>query len=183
MAKVGIIFGTETGYTRKTAKLMAKQLGKELVPDKPVNINRIGVEEFLAFDILILGTPTYGEGVLPGRGTGIESGSWADFLPQLDDGALSGKMVALYGFGDQKRYSDRFSNAMGLLHDALVEKGAQVIGYWPTDGYEFRQSLAEREGSFVGLALDDKNQGMLTQGRVKRWLEQIKPALLGQAPV
>jgi flavodoxin I len=178
MAKVGIIFGTETGYTRKTAKLMAKQLGKELVPDKPVNINRISVEEFLAFDKLILGTPTYGEGVLPGMDTGIEAGSWADFLPQLADDALQGKMIALYGFGDQKKYSDRFVNAMGLLHDALVEKGAQVIGHWPTDSYEFQQSLAERDGSFVGLALDDKNQGMLTSERVERWLEQIKPALL-----
>jgi flavodoxin I len=179
MAKVGIIFGTETGYTRKTAKLMAKQLGKELVPDKPVNINRISVEEFLAFDKLILGTPTYGEGVLPGMDTGIEAGSWADFLPQLADDALQGKMIALYGFGDQKKYSDRFVNAMGLLHDALVEKGAQVIGHWPTDSYEFQQSLAERDGSFVGLALDDKNQGMLTSERVERWLEQIKPALMG----
>lgn len=47
MAKVGIIFGTDRRYTRKTAKLMAKQLGKELVPEKLVNINRIGVEEFL----------------------------------------------------------------------------------------------------------------------------------------
>jgi len=177
MAKVGIIFGTDTGYTRKAAKAMAKQLGKELVADKPVNINRVSVDEFLAYDVLILGTPTYGEGVLPGQNTGIQEGSWTEFLPKLADGSMAGKKVALFGFGDQKKYSDRYVSAMGLLHDALVEKGAEVIGQWSTDGYEFDHSLAVRDGQFVGLALDDKNQAMLTNERIEQWLGQLKPTL------
>jgi len=63
------------------------------------------------------------------------------------------------------------------------KRGGGVIGQWPTEGYEFSQSEAVRDSSFVGLALDDKNQGMLTNERVERWLEQIRPALLGQAPI
>lgn len=177
MAKVGIIFGTDTGYTRKVAKLMAKQLGKEVVPDKPVNINRVSVDEFLIYDILILGTPTYGEGVLPGKDTGIEAGSWAEFLPQLPDGSMQGKQVALFGFGDQIKYGDRYVSAMGHLHDAMIEKGAEAIGQWSTEGYQFDHSAAVRDGQFVGLALDDKNQGLLTNERVGQWLEQIKPYL------
>jgi len=173
MAKVGIIFGTDTGFTRKVAKLMAKQLGKELVPDKPVNINRTTVDEFLAYDALILGTPTYGEGSLPGIDSGITAGSWAEFLPKLADNELNGKVVALFGFGDQAKYSERFVSAMGLLHDVLIEKGARVIGQWPTDGYEFDHSDAVRDGMFVGLALDDKNQALLTNQRISQWLEQI----------
>ncbi len=177
MAKIGIVFGSDTGYTRKAAKLMAKQLGKEAVPDKPVNINRISVDKFLAYDALILGTPTYGEGDLPGVATGIEAGSWAEFLPQLAKGSLNGKVVALFGFGDQNKYSDRYVSAMGVLHDALVEKGASVIGQWPTDGYDFDNSAAVRDEKFVGLALDDKNQSLLTSERVFQWLEQIRPKL------
>jgi len=92
MANVGIIFGTDTGFTRKIAKLMAKQLGKDVVTDKPVNINRTTVDEFLAYDALILGTPTYGEGSLPGIDSGIVAGSWAEFLPKLADNAMSGKV-------------------------------------------------------------------------------------------
>ena len=178
MAKVGIIFGTDTGFTRKAAKLMAKQLGKELVPDKPVNINRTTVDEFLAYDALILGTPTYGEGSLPGVDSGIVAGSWAEFLPNLADNALTGKVVALFGFGDQVKYSERFVSAMGLLHDALIEKGARVVGQWPTDGYEFESSDAIRDDKFVGLALDDKNQAPLTNQRMSQWLEQITPELM-----
>ena len=88
------------------------------------------------------------------------------------------KVVALFGFGDQKKYSDRYVSAMGMLYDSLVDKGARVIGQWSTDGYEFEQSGAVREGQFVGLALDDKNQAMLTNDRITEWLELIKPQLI-----
>ena len=179
MTRTAIFFGTDTGYTRKIAKLIAKQLGKELVPDKPSNINRTTVDEFLGYDALILGTPTYGEGVLPGIDTGIEAGSWAEFLPQLPADCLKGKTVALFGFGDQKKYSDRYVSAMGSLYDAVIEKGASVVGHWPVEGYEFENSFAVRDGQFVGLALDDKNQGLLTEGRVKQWLEKIQSEIDG----
>lgn len=82
--------------------------------------------------------------------------------------------IALYGFGDQKKYSDRYVNGLGLLHDALVQKGATIIGQWPTEGYEFAHSFAVRDGQFVGLALDDKNQSMQTSERIEQWLEIIK---------
>jgi len=177
MSTIGIFFGTDTGYTRKTAKLMAKQLGKQQVPDKPLNINRTSVADFLAYDSLILGTPTYGEGILPGNDTGIEAGSWAEFLPQLPAESLSGKRVALFGFGDQKKYSDRFVSAMGALYDVVIDKGAIVVGHWPTAGYEFEDSAAVRDGQFVGLALDEKNQGQLTSQRMMQWLEQTTPEL------
>ncbi len=175
MSNIGIIFGSDTGYTRKAAKLMAKKLGKEVVPNKPVNINRVTVEEFLEYDMMILGTPTYGQGVLPGKDTGIEAGSWAEFLPQLEADAMKGKKVALFGFGDQLKYSDRYVSAMGTLYDALVDKGAIVVGRWPTEGYAFDYSNAVRDDLFVGLALDDKNQPTLTDKRVGQWLEMIQP--------
>jgi len=49
MAKVGIFFGTDTGSTRKMAKLIQKQLGDEIA-DKPKNINRVDVEEFTSYE-------------------------------------------------------------------------------------------------------------------------------------
>ena len=177
MTKIGIIFGTDSGYTRKTAKLIAKTLGKARVPDKPININRVDLDTFLSYDLLILGTPTYGEGILPGIDTGIDAGSWTEFLPQLPDGALEGKTVALFGFGDQKRYKDSYVSGMGLLYDALKEKGATFIGDWPVDGYEFSNSNAVRDGRFVGLALDDENQGPQTAERVSAWLESLGDAV------
>jgi len=178
MSKVAIVFGTDTGYTRKIAKLVAKKLGADIA-DKPVNINRLSLDQFLAYDALILGTPTYGEGVLPGTSTGIDAGSWAEFLPQLQGHDLSAKTIALYGFGDQLKYPTSYVSAMGDLYQALAEKGAKMIGSWPTQGYTFEHSSAVVDDVFVGLALDEKNQGALTQQRVEQWLEEVKPALLG----
>jgi flavodoxin I len=175
MNKIGIIFGTDTGYTRRIAKQMARKMGD--IADKPVNINRMTVEAFLAYDAMILGTPTYGVGTLPGRASGIEAGSWADFLPEVAGRDLSGKVIALYGFGDQLKYEDRFVNGLRILYEWLTGLGATVIGEWPVDGYDFAASTAVIDGKFVGLALDEKNQARMTESRVDTWLSQVVPQL------
>lgn len=178
MSKVGIFFGTDSGSTRLIAKMMAKKLGD--IAAKPLNVNRITASDMLAFDCLILGTPTYGEGQLPGKSTKVLTGSWEEFLPQLQDYDLSGKLVALYGLGDQDKYKDRFANGLFLLHQELQRLGAEFIGEWSTDGYEFEESKALVNDKFLGLVLDQSNQRLLTEQRVDTWLEQIKPALLNQ---
>lgn len=177
MAKIGIVFGTDTGYTRKIAKFMAKKLGDE-VADKPININRLSLDEFMGYSAMILGTPTYGDGQLPGTGTGVEGGSWDDFVKQLKGIDMSGKVVALYGFGDQKKYGGHFVDGLGLLHQHIAACGATIVGAWPDEGYEYQASRAVVDGSFVGLALDEKNQSALTDERVEQWLAQIKPDLI-----
>ena len=68
---------------------------------------------------------------------------------------------------------------MGILHNAAVKNGAKVVGNgWPTDEYEYDESLAEAEdGTFVGLAIDDDNQYDMTEERVEKWVGIIKPHL------
>lgn len=175
MKKIGIYFGTDTGTTRLIAKKVARQLGESAA--KPLNVNRTEVAHFLAHDALILGTPTYGFDQLPGRSTNIEAGSWEEFLPLLEDADFSGKTIALYGLGDQEKYSDRFLDSMIHLYRFFTERGAHIIGRWPTDGYNFAQSQAVVDDMFVGLALDQHNQGLLTDARISQWLETVKPEL------
>ena len=179
MAEIGIFFGTDSGTTRLIAKKMAKKLGE--VADKPLNVNRVSVAELLAYDALILGTPTYGEGQLPSEITGVKNGSWEEFLPQLLQHDLSGKVVALYGLGDQEKYGHRFANALYELYDKIVRAGATIVGAWSTDGYEFSDSKSVIDGKFVGLVLDQSNQSLLTEERIDNWLTLIKPALLRSA--
>jgi flavodoxin I len=76
MSKIGIFFGTDTGSTRLVAKKIYSLLGAELA-DKPKNINRTRVEELLAYDALILGTPSYGVGDMPGLAVGCQEANWA----------------------------------------------------------------------------------------------------------
>jgi flavodoxin I len=178
MSKIGIIFGTDTGTTRLIAKKMAKRLGDAAA--KPININRIGLDELLQYDFLILGTPTYGHGQLPGKDTNIANGSWADFLPELEKADLSGKVVALYGLGNQEKYGERFADSLFYLYEAVKKQGATIIGSWSTEGYRYEFSRAEVDGRFVGLVIDNNNQGMLTEQRIDDWLKLITPELTAQ---
>jgi flavodoxin I len=132
----------------------------------------------LQYDSLILGTPSYGIGDLPGKETGVKDGSWAEFIPQLENKDLSGKRIALYGLGDQDKYKDRFANSLFTLYDFLVKRGAEIIGQWPVDGYEFEDSNSVIDGRFIGLVIDQLNQGLLSDDRIKNWLELITPALV-----
>lgn len=176
MNKIGIFFGTNSGTTRLMAKKMAKLLGD--VAAKPLNINRTTAEELLQYDALILGTATYGIDQLPGKSTDIQDGSWEDFMPQLAGKDLSGKVIALYGLGDQEKYPDRFAHSLIHLYRWGVAGGADVVGQWPTEGYTFKQSPAVVDGQFVGLVLDQQSQSLLTEARLSAWIEAIKPALL-----
>ena len=177
MSKIGVFFGTDTGNTRLIAKMIAKLLGDN-TEGKPLNINRISVEDLICYDALILGTPTYGEGQLPGKSTKVAAGSWEEFLPLLKKNDLTGKTIALYGLGDQEKYKERFVDGMYSLYSRLLECGATIIGDWSTEGYHFEESKAVIDNKFVGLALDQSNQRLLTESRVVAWVEQIKPLLL-----
>lgn len=174
MAKVGIFFGTDTGNTRKFAKTIATKLGD--VADKPVNINKASVDDLLAYDVLILGSPTYGEGELPGLSAGHDNESWEEFLPTVAGADFSGKTVALYGLGDQEGYPGHFVDALGFLYDAFADAGATIVGMTSKEGYEFKKSKALLGDQFVGLALDEDNQKELSEGRLIAWLESISSA-------
>lgn len=176
MNKIGIFFGTDTGTTRLMAKKMAKKLGESAA--KPVNVNRIGVDDLLAYDALILGTPTYGIQQLPGKSTNIKDGSWEEFIEQLAGVDLSGKVVALYGLGNQEKYADRFADSLFYLYECMLRSGATVVGDWSIEGYTFECSRAVVDGRFVGLVIDQNNQALMTEQRLEDWLAQIKPALL-----
>ena len=176
MATTGIIFGTDTGKTRKIAKQIYKMLGSDDVA-KPININRCSVEDLLAFDNLIIGTPTLGEGELPGLSVDCESESWEEAVSDLEDADFSGKKIALYGLGDQEGYPNEFVDALGELHELFSDAGATMIGRWENSGYEFNSSAALDGDEFVGLVLDLDNQSALTEERLTTWLDSIKPEL------
>lgn len=57
MAIVGIFFGSDTGNTENIAKMIQKQLGKEVA--EVHDIAKSTKEDLEAFDILLLGIPTW----------------------------------------------------------------------------------------------------------------------------
>ena len=176
MSKIGIFFGTDTGSTRLVAKKIYKLLGSELA-DKPKNVNRTSREEFLQYDALILGTPSYGNGDIPGMSVGCMEANWEEFLPRLDDIDFSGKRIALFGLGAQERYADRFASSLIHLYRFFYGYGADIIGQWSTEGYQFEHSASVIDDQFVGLVLDQRTQSHLTDERIKTWLDEVLPQI------
>lgn len=177
MSKIGIFFGTDTGTTRLIAKKIYGALGESLA-DKPKNINRVSPAELLQYDALILGTPSYGVGDLPGLAVGCQEANWAEFVPYLDGVDLTGKRVALFGLGHQERYASRFASSLIQLYRVFYGYGATIVGRWSTDGYQFEHSDSLIDGQFVGLVVDQRSQPHLTEQRIAAWLAQVTPLLL-----
>ena len=91
---------------------------------------------------------------------------------------FNGKLVALFGCGDQEDYAEYFCDALGTIRDIIEPNGAVIVGHWPTAGYHFEASkgLAD-DNHFVGLAIDEDRQPELTAERVEKWVKQIREEL------
>jgi flavodoxin I len=188
MHKIGIFFGTDSGTTRLIAKKIARNIKSRLgeqATSKPVNVNRIDEDQLLTYQALILGTPTYGEGVLPGKKNGTQESSWSEFLPLLEAKKFNGIRIALYGLGDQETYPNHFADALMDLYKFFTTRGAIIVGGCDTEGYAFHHSKAVLNGRFVGLVLDQHLQHLLTDQRIDQWLDDTLPQLLDdtQGPV
>jgi flavodoxin I len=181
MSQIGLFFGTDSGTTRLVAKKIAKQIKARLgdgVAAKPVNVNRARADDLLVYRALILGTPTYGNGLLPGRDNGTEEAAWLEFLPELAGKDFTGTRIALYGLGDQETYSKHFCDAMMALYRFFGEAGAELVGGIDAGGFEVTRSKAIVDGRFIGLALDQHLQHTLTDARIDTWLDEVLPLLL-----
>jgi flavodoxin I len=162
MAKIGIFYGSSTGNTEKIADLLAHHFGDEATT---VNVEDAHTSDLEKFDVLILGTSTWEIGEM--------QEDWEDFITELKKANLKDKKVAIFGLGDQEAYGESFADGAGIIYQTLVGK-TNLIGRWPVEGYEFDESMAVEDGSFVGLIIDEDNQKELTAERVHKWVEQLK---------
>jgi len=165
VADIGLFFGSDEGNTEGVAFRIEQCLGEENVD--VLDIGEATQLDFAAYDKLIMGIPTWDFGQL--------QSDWDDFWNDLIEIDFTGKTVALFGLGDQFGYGDFFLDAMGMLHEVIVKRGATIVGHWPIEGYEFDASKAKVEGedAFVGLALDEDQQPELTNPRIEKWCQKI----------
>jgi flavodoxin II len=119
------------------------------------------------YDIVIFGISTWDFGEL--------QEDWESTWDDISSLNFSGKILALFGLGDQLGYADWFQDALGMLHDELIVLGGDIVGYWPVAGYEFVASKGVTEDGeyFVGLSLDDENQFDMSEERIASWCKQI----------
>jgi flavodoxin I len=165
MAKIGLFYGTQTGNTQTAAELIQEEFGGDSVVDL-YDIADAESSDFEEYDFIIIGCPTWNIGDL--------QSDWDGFYDELDNIDFRPKKVAYFGAGDQIGYADNFQDAMGILEEKISSLGGTTVGYWSTNGYEFNESKAVRNGKFVGLALDEDNQSELSNSRIKAWVTQLK---------
>jgi len=166
LATIGLFYGSSLGNTETVAEKI-----RDLLVDHEVvmhDISGASKDTFEEYDYLIMGIPTWDYGQI--------QSDWEEFWQELGSVDFSGKLVALFGLGDQFGYADYFLDAMGMLHDVVIDQGGAVIGYWSIAGYEFEASkaLTEDGKEFVGLAIDEDQQPELTDERVNAWVAQIE---------
>jgi flavodoxin II len=170
--KIGLFYGSSTCYTEIIAeKIQAILQETGLYQVELFNIKTDPISKVNNYQTLIFGISTWDYGEL--------QEDWGIIWGDLDEIAIEGKTIALYGLGDQEGYGEWFVDALGMLHDQLLPKRPNIIGYWPTEGYDFADSKATiADGEFfVGLAIDEDSQYELTDNRVTEWCLQLQEML------
>ena len=164
MKKTIVVFGSSTGTCESIANDIAAKLGCEAI-----NMQDFSADHVADNDNLILGTSTWGCGEL--------QDDWYDGVKVLEGADLSQKTVALFGCGDSQSYCDTFCGGMSELYKAAKGAGATVVGSVDASDYDYEDSEAVVDGKFVGLALDNDNEGDKTSERIEAWISQITPSL------
>ncbi len=164
MSKTVIIYSFHSQKSKKVAEKVVDAFGKDEI--QVVNAEELTSKVFEENDNFILSSPTWFDGELPNY--------WDEFVPELEEMELKNKTFAVFGLGDQKGYPENFCDAIGILVEILEKCGATVVGKIPAEGYTFESSRAQRGDIFVGLPLDQENQGKLTGERVTKWVAQLK---------
>lgn len=163
MEAIGIFYGSTHGMTEKSTMKI-----KEAFDDATVdvyNLKDASIEDISKYDNLIFGTSAWGIGDM--------QDDWEMFVDNLSSIDFSKRKVALFGLGDQKEYPESFVDGLGTLYCRLPDKSS-VVGFWPDKGYDYYFSLAQKDGTFIGLVLDDHNQADLSDKRIEEWVRQLK---------
>jgi flavodoxin I len=162
--KIGLFYSYNTKKTAQIANRIIENFEAGTI--EAVNAEEITEEQFMKYDNLILGVPTWFDGELPNY--------WDEFVPALEDLNLKNKKVAIFGAGDQKGYPENFVDGIGIMAGILEQQGAKIVGFTSVKGYEFESSKARRGDQFCGLALDFENQSGMNKNVLLNGVNNLK---------
>lgn len=162
MKNIAIFYASKTGKTKD----IAHEISKHLEEIKEYNISVTGCEYMIDYENIIFGISTWDGGSIQKDWEEI----WEEFC-KID---FTGKKVAIFGLGDQKKYPENFCDAMEPLYKQVTQAGGEIIGFTQNEDYNFTDSKALINNRFIGLALDSDNQCELTISRIEKWVKTLK---------
>lgn len=163
---MAIYYGSSTGNTEIAAEKIKEQMGEFI--SHIADVSKVDDPAELAnYDLIFFGVSTWNIGEM--------QDDWADFIPKMDGLDLTGKKICFFAMGDAIGYSYNFLDAMGELWGVVQKLGnPELIGIWPTEDYEFDESLGQFDDNhFIGLGLDEDNESDKTDDRIKAWLVKV----------
>lgn len=171
MSKIGLFFGPLKGSVHRVAEKVKTALGEQNV--EMISVNDATASDLEKYDRIIFGISTVGKETWDSTYSNTD---WSKFFPNISKVDFSGKTVAIFGLGDHITYASYFVNAVGVLAKDLLKSGATIVGKVDTADYEFDDSEAVFDGMFIGLPIDEDFEPELTDERVSKWVNSIKPA-------
>ncbi len=166
MSKIAVFYGSSTGTTSEIAQRIASELNCEA---NCFDVADASADDVQGYDVLLLGSSTWGIGEL--------QDDWEEFLPNLKEQDLSGKVVALFGCGDADSYPDSFCEALAIIKEEIAGTGCKFVGAYAPEEYSYDETRAEEDGKLIGLCIDEVNQSELTDERLSAWVELVKAEL------
>jgi len=162
--KIGLIYGSDTGYTDQVSNGIKSYFENFDITLHEIHL--IDKKTILMYDFLIFGVPTWNIGEL--------QSDWDYYFEEFKKINFSGKLIAIFGLGDQIGYEDNFVDGIGILAKEIIKNNGKIIGEWSSKGYEFKKSKGLKdENNFYGLAIDEDNQYDQTEERIKKWCNLI----------
>ncbi len=170
MNKVGLFFGPENGSVHRIAKKIQAILGENNVD--LISVNNATKADIERYQNIIFGISTVGKETWSSEHSNTD---WDKFLPQISEMNFDNKNIALYGLGDHITYPDNFVDSMGKLYQEIMANSpkANIVAKVSTDAYEYNQSEAVINDSFVGLPIDEDFQAELSDERIKLWCNAL----------
>lgn len=117
MSKVLVIYGTTTGNTEMMAENIVSELKSGGAETAMKNVTDAKVHELSEYDVILLGSSTWGDGEL--------QDDFAEFYSDLEEADLKGKKATVFGPGDSSY--ENFCEAVNILEKCLKKCGAELL--------------------------------------------------------
>lgn len=117
MPRALVVYGSTTGSTEMLASYIADTMKEQGIDVRIGDVVDTDVEDLFNYDMILLGSSTWGEGEL--------QDDFISFYEDLEGMSLRGKRAAVFGVGDSS-YGN-FCQAVDILEKKLRACGAEVI--------------------------------------------------------
>lgn len=117
MTLAKIVYASMTGNTEGISEILENQFSSMDVEVERVEADDADEDFFDDADICVVATYTYNDGELPF--------DFEDFMEELPEQELDGKVYGVVGSGDSELYPDYFCAAADEFDEAFAETGAK----------------------------------------------------------